>query len=298
MNEELRKDYKDRKSKEKIAIITGSCMIIAAIIGTVSISINVNTENEKLKKEYEEVISKNTDLNTQTNESQEAYENLSSQYESMASQNNELQTRVSSLESELSQHSSIYEENTELKKDIENLQNEIRELQGKNENPVDPRSNEEESEGQSNSTQPSSKKVSIFDLETFQGNDYWFDHSQSSSAFIDTYDNEYLTGRYTFNGPSSKDEDLIPVYLLDKKYSICEGELAWSKTSKNIDGSIWIDFYSGDTLIFSTETITATDRAITFEFSVEGLETLTVVCNGSNSNNAVTAIYPYLNLVE
>lgn len=56
------------------ATIGGICAIISAIIGT--ISINVNIENNKLKDDYEEVKSDNSDLTFKINESQEAYNQL------------------------------------------------------------------------------------------------------------------------------------------------------------------------------------------------------------------------------
>lgn len=146
----------------------------------------------------------------------------------------------------------------------------------------------------------SEQKVSIFTLDTFKGKGYWFDHSSvsaSSEVFTDTYGNEYLTARFTYHGPSTVDSTTAPIYLLDKKYKLCKGEFAWSKKSKNFEGSVWIEFYSGNSLIYQTSAITADDRAVSFEFNVEGLDTLTIVRNGTN-RKAVTVIYPYLDLVQ
>lgn len=144
------------------------------------------------------------------------------------------------------------------------------------------------------------QKVSIFTLDTFKRKGHWFDHSSVSASdevFTDTYGNEYLTARFAYHTPSTVDSTSAPTYLLDKKYKSCKGEFAWSKKAKNFEGSVWIEFYSGNSLIYQTSAITADDRAVSFEFSVEGLDTLTIVRNGTN-RKAVTVIYPYLDLVQ
>lgn len=144
------------------------------------------------------------------------------------------------------------------------------------------------------------EKVSIFNLDTFQGIAYWFDRSKADSnlTFIDTYDNEYSTGYFGCTRPSNKDQ-YSPTYLLDKKYSVFQGQMAWSKLSKNIEGKVWLEFYSGNELIYQTDAISATDRIINFEFDVKDLETLTIVANGSNPPlYGITVIYPYLNLIS
>lgn len=144
------------------------------------------------------------------------------------------------------------------------------------------------------------QKVSIFTMSTFQGKGFWWDRnnvSMSKNDFIDTYDNEYLSAFVTGHGSKTKDSSTVPTYLLDGKYKQCRGKFAWTKADKNLEGSIWIEFYSGDSLIYQTETITATDRAVSFEFSVEGLETLTIVKNASTSRS-IHAVYPYLDLIK
>lgn len=76
MSREIKNVYKDRNSKEKIAWISGICMIIAALISTISVSINVNIENDKLKKDYEELKLKNSNLQTQLNDMSNSYNDL------------------------------------------------------------------------------------------------------------------------------------------------------------------------------------------------------------------------------
>lgn len=143
------------------------------------------------------------------------------------------------------------------------------------------------------------QKTSIFTLDTFQRKGYWFDRSgiATDDEFIDTYGNEYLTAHKAYHGPATKDSNTAPIYLLDNKYKKCQGQFAWSKADKNLQGSIWIEFYSGDSLIYESPAITATDRVVSFEFSVEGVETLTIVRNGTNKHS-VNAVYPYLDLIQ
>lgn len=180
----------------------------------------------------------------------------------------------------------------ELQIQINVLQKEIIEIQN---NLNNMRTNNE-----SNLNNHTGEKVSIFNLDTFQGIAYWFDRSNADSnlTFIDTYDNEYSTAYFGCTRPSNKDK-YSPTYLLDKKYSVFEGQLAWSKISKNIEGKVWLEFYSGNDLIYQTDAISATDRVITFEFDVKDVETLTIVANGSNPPlYGIIVIYPYLNLIS
>lgn len=165
--------------------------------------------------------------------------------------------------------------------------------------PIETQSFVDETEVALNSSDYESK-ISIFTMDTFQGKGYWFGHSSATGTatrFTDTYGNEYLTGYFGIHGPKTQNSSTVPTYLLDNKYKLCRGQFAWTKASKNIKGSIWIEFYDGNKLIFQTEPITATDRALSFEFSVEGIETMSIVLNGSN-RIAVYAVYPYFDLVE
>lgn len=139
-------------------------------------------------------------------------------------------------------------------------------------------------------------EVSVFNMSIFQGVASWLSRSHvkvSKSDFIDTYDNEYLSAYLGYHDISSEKGT---TYLLDGNYSKCEGEFVWPKNRKNSDGSIWIEFYSEDNLVYQTDPITATDKAMAFEFSVTGVEKLTIVRKGTA--RAVYAIYPYLNLIK
>lgn len=143
--------------------------------------------------------------------------------------------------------------------------------------------------------------MSIFDLDTFQRSGLWLsptNKSFSSLNFIDTYENEYPDAHIAFHKSQTKDDNSSPIYLLDYKYKVCQGKFAWPKADKNKSGEIWIEFYSGDTLIYKTDSICATDRAVSFEFSAEGIETLTIVRNGTQKRSVIHAIYPYLDLVQ
>ncbi len=83
----------------------------------------------------------------------------------------------------------------------------------------------------------------------------------------------------------------------DCKYHSCEGQIAWSKFSKNNEGTAWIEFYSGDECIYTTEPITSDSRVLDFSFNVEGIEKLTIVRKATGFNS-IYIIYPYLNLVK
>ena len=300
MSQESITTRKNRKSKEKIAWITCLGMIVAAMIGTISISINVNTKNEKLKTNYEEIKSENTDLACQTSEYQEAYRSLNSQYEALLNQNSDLQNRISSLEVKLSQSSSLVEENASLKNKLENLQIEVQNLKDKYENQENMILGENDVINElTTPARSSGKKVSIFDLDTFQGHTPW-SLPYDESYYTDTYENEYVTAHIGIHDSKTKEDYYVPTYLLDNKYTLCEGQIAWSKHDKNSTHSAWIEFYSGDDLIYTTDIITPTDRIVSFSFSVEELETLTIVTNSTINtvNSHVYIIYPYLNLVE
>ncbi len=166
MTNDNKNEKENRKSNEKIALISGFCVIIAAMFNM----FNINIENKKLQEDYEKAISENTQLNAQINNSQEVYDNLNNRYEILENQNNEFQARISSLENELSQYSSIGEENSELKSEIQNLQNEIKDLRDNYKNQEDLISNDEIDNNQKTSLeQASGKKISIFDLNTKKG---------------------------------------------------------------------------------------------------------------------------------
>lgn len=291
------KEIQVAQIKGKTAIITaliGSIgVIIAAIIGV--FSFNINIENTWLKQNNEILESEKAELITQTDQSAEEYENLKNTYSDLEKEYNNLQVQLGTLESKLSQYYLLVEENNSLNDEISNLKDEIESMNtGSKKEPTDSTNSEIAS---SNNI----KTVSIFDLDTFKGNGHWYDLSYmtfSEEDFMDTYGNEYLNAHIGYHCATDKYASMTPIYLLDKKYSICEGQIAWSKVYKNHEGSAWIEFYSGDTCIYTTDPITAESRLLAFSFSVEGIEKLTIVRNGTSSSNAVEIIYPYLNLIE
>ena len=208
----------------------------------------------------------------------------------------------------IKKYEKIYLENTDLKAENSNLQNQIISLTEENEllksNSFSSKgdiSNASSENIQLTNSELSSKKVSIFNLETFKGTSDW-KQSGDSRWYTDTYGNEYLTSHYANHYTSIyEEENYIPTYLLDNKYSLCEGQIAWSKLSKDYDGTAWIEFYSGDDCIYITDPITADSRVLTFSFSVEGIEKLTIVRKGTKNGyqtSTLCIIYPYLNLIE
>lgn len=123
--------------------------------------------------------------------------------------------------------------NALLKTDNEKLQNENKTLKEENQKLID-KINE-----LINNVDNSADQVSVFTLETFTGRGGWRNNAYSQSSFTDTYGNEYplayealhiWEGGSTYNSP--------PVYLLDKKYSKCQGQLAWPKEQKDKEGRI------------------------------------------------------------
>lgn len=291
------KEIQIAQIKGKTAIVTAVIkyigVIIAAIIGI--FSININIENDKLKENNATLEFEKADLVTQTNKSEEAYNNLNSMYSDLERENSNLQVRLDILESKLLQYDLLVEENSSLKNEISNLKNEIQLIDNDNQ------TENIEPDNLENTLSHSKKKVSIFDLETFKGDGNWFSllyTAFSEEDFSDTYGNRYLNAYIGYHCATDKSASSTPTYLLDKKYNICEGQIAWSKMYKDYEGSAWIEFYSGDECIYTTEPITADSRVLTFSFSVADIEKLTIVRNGTSSSNEVEIIYPYLNLTE
>ena len=79
------------------------------------------------------------------------------------------------------------------------------------------------------------------------------------------------------------------------------GEIVWSKSSSNVKGNAWVEFYSGEELIYKTDPITADSDPVLFNFNVQDVDKLTIVRNSTTSNTSyykAQIIYPYLNLIE
>lgn len=206
----------------------------------------------------------------------------------------------------LNMYENIQLENLDLKAENSDLQNQILSLIEKNKSLESKLLLIENGEDKKEPviTDPASefnKRVSIFDLETFKGEGGWH-KSTYDIDYTDTYDNEFVTSYWGKHYAISENiKSSLPIYLLDNKYSVCEGQMAWSKGSKNIEGSAWLEFYSGDECIYTTEPISADSKILDFSFSVEGVEKLTIVRNATKDMNdwdTIHIVYPYLNLVE
>lgn len=114
--------------------------------------------------------------------------------------------------------------------------------------------------------------------------------------------NLYTGSRRVIHCATTKDNTKYTfTYSLDKKYSTCEGKIVWSKSSSNVEGSAWVEFYSGEELIYKTDSITADSDPVPFNFNVKDVDKLTIVRNSTTSHTSyykAYIIYPYLNLIE
>ena len=237
---------------------------------------------------HQQRVSDNNELEVENNYiPYEEYSNLKQSYDEL---NNEYESLVENYYISIRENLYLQKSYDELEDQYQYLKEQIILVSKVNESLQNKVSNDNQHSENIDMSAPEIEKVSIFDLDTFQGNSHWI----SQEELIDTYGNEYPNGYYTFHRTERDDN---PTYLLDYKYSKCEGKIAWSKDDKNISGRCWIDFYDGDTLIYSTDPISASDRPLSFEFSVENVETLEIVCNSSCSYGSVTIIYEYLDLI-
>ena len=259
---------------------------------TSNINIRIDTKDDLINL-LNELLSKSTEIATENGKLEYSNTELQKENNSLKNENTSLKnqldeyTQLADENARLTEiNASLEETNTSLEVERDQLQKELDELRGN----VDPSPTPSTSSG---------KKVSIFDLDTFKGKPGWYNHSYYSNkdVFIDTYGTEYLTGYVGHHRSSDKNSSHSPTYLLDNNYSTCEGEIAWAKNDKNSKETAWIEFYSGDELIYKTEPITVDSRPFPFSFNVEGIEKLTIVRNATGSNSS-WIIYPYLNLVE
>lgn len=292
----------------KAAWIGGICVIIAAIIGM--FSFNVNIENDKLKDNSKIIESENEKLKEEINDWENSYNDLKEQFDDLHNENNNLSEEINALKNTIEEYSSssidvnnssldeeyslLLSENESLKEKISQLQNELENMKVNSDNPQN--NMLFESDTTSDYTE---KRVSIFTLDTFKGKPGWYNNSYYSDkdVFTDTYGNEHFTAYVGHHSGRDINYSYNPTYLLDNKYSTCEGEIAWAKNDKNSKETAWIEFYSGDELIYITDKITVDSRPLTFSFSVDGIEKLTIVRNATGSSSS-WIIYSYLNLVE
>lgn len=242
------------------------------VVVTQSEYMELAEQNEKIKKDFND---------------------LQSQYEKM--KENEINNKeiVRNLQLENDQ---IQNKNIQLQDDIENFKSELANLQNESEQ-------YRERYGSLNmDTDNENETVSIINLETFQGSETWWNSSDNSmfpgnNNFIDTYGKEYPNSHLAQHFHLNDKDKHAPTYLLDGNYSKCEGKIAWPKSDKNEEGSVWIDFYSENELIYQTEPMSASDRALSFEFNVEGIEKLTIVKKATSQTGIIYIIYPYFNLI-
>lgn len=263
---------------------------VASIDELINMYNQLSNNNDILKNKISSLESQNNSL---INENESLKDQLI-QYESL----NENYDNIDNLKSEnlslKNQNSTLISENESLKIEVSQLQNELQNMKANSDtskHDISPETN--------TSSDETGEKVSIFSLDTFKGESGWYDLSYYSSkdVFTDTYGTEYLTAYVGHHSGRDINYSYNPTYLLDYKYTTFEGQIAWSKSDKNSKETAWIEFYSDNELIYITDKITVDSRPLSFSFSVEGIEKLTIVRNATNSSSS-WIVYPYLNLVK
>ena len=272
-----------------VAIISFTGLIISSIISIFSIDLNKTLTQE------------NTKLFEENNDWEIAYNELHEDFNELNNKNNSLSRDMATLKNSIEQYSTLVTENESLKNEVSELKNEIRSLDDSRAVENDEKENQESNIISDNIN----NKVSIFDLDTFKGDPFWFDATYTRFTdvyFIGTYGGKHDGAHLGGHGATNKNDD-HPIYLLDREYNLCEGEIAWSKYAKDFECSPWIEFYSIandgsiENLLYSTDPITANSRPLQFSFSVENVEKMKLVRNGSNSHGAYI-IYDYLDLIK
>jgi len=204
-----------------------------------------------------------TNTNLSYNSLQEEYAVLTEEYLALKEENNKLHNEIKDLNTEVTQLS-IAKENT-------------------------------------NEMQPIDNK-SVFDLPAINSKEkYWFDHSDQypPECFIDTDGLEHYTGTICFHYGSNKNNILNPTYQLDDAYSECVGEMVCSSVNGDSQEKAWLEFYSGDQFLGSTDPIDINSGSKPFTIDIKGVKELTIVRNGTESDYGYfTIIYDYLNLVK
>lgn len=259
-----------------------------------NVNIHINTKDDLINL-LNELISNNTEVATENGKLGYSNTELQNENNILKEEKDNLLETNEFLQGQLDQYSGLADENKALKEQITSLEEENSLLHSKIEEL------EKITSGVDITPTPtpthSGNKTSIFGLTTFKGYSNWENRSdKSDSYFIDTYDNEYANAHLGFHSSNhERDFSSNPTYLLDYKYSICTGHMAWSKKEKNTSGSAWIDFYSGETLIYSSPIITADNRLTEFSCDISEVEKLTIVLNGTTG---VYIIYPEFDLIE
>lgn len=244
------------------AIINGKHVVIAAFITGIFTLFNaiISTVNINLKNDYEELQLNKSDLEEEINILQEKYNKLNIQ-----------------IEDDKQDIENLKKQNENFEQEINRLNEEIESL--------------------------NVSKISIFDLDAMDSNEkYWFDHSDDFpiSCFTDVANHEHIATHIGFHYETNKQEITNPTYQLNGEYSICEGQIVWSIANDDPAAKAWIEFYSSDTLIHTTESLDAENNPDTkFIFSVKGVNELKIVKNGTEPYyGRLAIIYPYLDLIK
>lgn len=323
---------KENEFRDKTAVKTAFITGILGIIGTIAAAIisgalskvvlvnqiisqvktdTINIEGiSDLVDNYNRLSSESLELKEENYKLDSDNVKLKEENDYLWSENKSLFEENDLLKESLQQSAILEEENNSMKDQIEQLKHELQVSQdnsdGQENNDIDERNlsvadNLGESDEGVSSTDSSGQKTSIFDLDVFKEKVPSYGYSEINLGIddidnnIDTFGRKYSTGRLCFHS-TRPTEEMIPTYVLNQEYKICEGQIAWLKRYKNRSGTVWIEFYEGDSLIYQTEPIEALNGEKSFEFSVEGCDELTVVAKASSTN--IYMIYPYFNLVK
>lgn len=255
-------------SKEvKAALIGGICVIIGAIIGTIHITINVNTENEKLKRDYEKVVSENSSLKENIDSLMTEIENLKLTIQEISSElNNQKVNDLSAVDSR--ERISIF--------DLEPSKGNVTWLN---------LSSEYEAKA----------SLDIYGNEYGDGDYLGPGFVFNENNYIDTNGNKYYTGYACIHSKRFIEKE-SHTYILNKEYSTCEGQIVWSKNYADLSGSVWIEFYSNKDLVYRTGLLTADNCVEEFVFPIDKYDNLTIV--GMASKEGIYVLYPYFNFVK
>lgn len=284
-----------------VALITGICTIISAVIG--NYIGKENAVNEVINQATNTInvdISNIDELIVIYNNMSNEISNLKYEKEKLISENNTLKGNPDQFSYLVEENSRLLEENILLNNQIVELQNQIQLIN----TTIDDQEKETINNPATNISN-TVNKVSIFDLEPFQGKAYWFKNlnfpfSDETDWLIDMYGTEFHAGYITHHG--AEKQEVNSVYFLDKKYSKCNVMMAWPRGGKNlIDSSAFIKFYSGDQLLYTSPEIKCGDKPIEFSFDISEVEKFSfelISVGNTNPWMSVAIIYPYFDLVE
>lgn len=147
------------------------------------------------------------------------------------------------------------------------------------------------------------KPISLFELEPFQGEGYWFKSihvpfNDEDNWLVDMYGKEFIEGYVAHHGEEKCEPEAI--YLLDKKYTQCSVMLAWPRGASHLaEAGGYIKFYGDGQVIYTSPEIRCGDKPIEFTFDVTGVEQLgfeRIATGKGNAWMSVVLIYPYFTL--